>query len=94
MNAAADIVLYRPSCGSEGADFAAAWCSRCRRDADAEHGDGCPILADTFVYSIDDGRYPREWREDGPSGPRCTAFEAAEEGVMPIDPAAAIGLLL
>jgi hypothetical protein len=83
---------YRPSCGTEGADFAARWCSLCERDRAFREGrdDGCPIQAATFIYSEDDPAYPVEWREDGPSGPRCTAFEPEQEGVEPLDPAAVV----
>ena len=48
-----------------------------------------------MALPIDDEEYPDQWREDGPSGPRCTAFSAeSDEPVTPFDPAAAIGLLL
>lgn len=69
--------LYRPSCGSEGADFEDQWCSRCTRDAafreDPDSGDGCPIVAGTFVFQITDPEYPKEWITDE-KGSRCTAF--------------------
>jgi hypothetical protein len=74
-------IPYRPSCGLEGADFYAKWCSECRHDIN----DSCGILANSFVYEISDPRYPVEWREDGPSGPRCTAFEPIDVADHPID---------
>lgn len=81
-------VPYRPSNGTEGEIFMSRFCARCKRDAkfqetqDAE--DGCPILADSFFYGIDDPKYPKEWiiDPDAPpmwanqrGAPRCTAFE-------------------
>lgn len=81
---------YRPSCGSEGADFMDRWCGKCANDVT---GSGCEIAARTMIFAVTDPEYPDEWREDGPSGPRCTAFASAD-GDEPIDPAAAIGLLL
>ncbi len=71
---------YRPSSGTEGADFQDYWCGRCARDAafrdggpDVDPALGCQILAATFRYEVTDPRYPKEWIEDE-SGPRCTAF--------------------
>lgn len=74
---------YRPSTGTEGADFQEQWCCRCRRDQafqetfDSPYGpeEGCPIVADTFVYEIDDPKYPKEWIYDADGRPICTAFE-------------------
>lgn len=73
-------VPYRPSNGTEGAGFMSRWCDRCERDRDYRDNDGdsCPIAANTFVYDWNDPNYPVEWREDGPEGPRCTAFEASK----------------
>lgn len=87
------IALYRPSNGSEGRAFMAQWCARCVLDADAEAGEGCEILSRTMVFQVGDAEYPADWREDGRSGPRCTAFSSID-GTEPLDPAAAIGLLL
>lgn len=67
---------YRPSNGTEGADFQDRWCCRCERDAKFSEDYpelGCQILANTFVYEVDDPRYPKEWVvKDG--SPCCTAF--------------------
>lgn len=85
-------IPFRPSCGSAGADFMNVWCARCQRDV-AFHegtGDSCRIAADTMAYAKDDPNYPVEWRQDGPSGPRCTAFEAIDPTSQPIDPAAGV----
>lgn len=87
----ADIELYCPSNGTEGEIFMGQWCARCQRDRGSREpdGDGCDIIAMTMAFRVDDPEYPKEWRRDGPSGPRCTAFlaEGAEE---PQDPAAAV----
>ena len=68
---------YRPSNGTEGEDFQEHWCAHCARDAafrdNPDSGDGCPIVAATFVFQIDEPEYPEEWIEDD-RGPRCTAF--------------------
>ena len=71
---------YRPSNGCEGADFIEFFCGRCERDREyRETGDGekgCPIVAASFLYEVDDPRYPKEWVQDVPFGnARCTAFE-------------------
>lgn len=70
---------YRPSCGSEGADFIMRWCYQCKRDEAFrnDEGDSCPIVANTFVYEVDDPKYPNEWIIDE-EGPRCTAFEEVD----------------
>jgi hypothetical protein len=70
-------VPYRPSCGSEGADFMARFCDLCSRDAAYRDGagDSCPIAAASLTYLIDQPGYPAEWIRDE-AGPRCTAFEA------------------
>lgn len=60
---------------------------------DAGKADGCSILAWTFAVGVDDPNYPKEWRRDGQSGPRCTAFVAEVDGVEPLDPAAVIAEL-
>lgn len=67
---------YRPSNGTEGAIFMAHFCDRCERDRAYRegHGDSCPIVANTMVYSADAPEYPQEWVEDE-NGSRCTAFE-------------------
>lgn len=69
---------YRPSTGSEGADFQARWCDLCSRDKafreDPDFGESCPIVADTFAFDIADPRYPKEWIHDRDGRPSCTAF--------------------
>ncbi len=68
---------YRPSCGSEGADFIDHWRGHCERDRafqeNPDAADGCPIVAATFRFEVDHPDYPKEWIEDE-KGPRCTAF--------------------
>lgn len=66
---------YRPSCGSEGADFIDRWCCACERD---KHED-CPIVAATMAFDVDHPRYPSEWVYDAEAdplaeSPKCTAF--------------------
>lgn len=82
------IEIYRPSCGTEGADFMDRWCARCERDRawreDPDFGEGCSIAARTMAVKADDPGYPQEWREDGPLGPRCTAFQLASD--CPLSP--------
>ncbi len=70
---------YRPSNGTEGEYFTAAWCEQCKRDAafqaDPDTGEGCPIVASTFYLDLSDPDYPAEWQY-GPDGqPKCTAFD-------------------
>ena len=57
--------------------FMEQFCFRCTRDAkfqESQDGaDGCPIVAATFRYEVDDPEYPPEWVCDE-HGARCTAF--------------------
>jgi hypothetical protein len=69
---------YRPSNGTEGDCFMAKWCAKCKRDQarrEDEDADGCDIVTLVYALNIGDAEYPKEWRQDGPEGPRCTAFE-------------------
>ena len=72
--------LYRPSCGSEGMDFMADFCDRCKHDYAFQKGigDSCLIAANTMAYQIGDPNYPKEWIDDPETGPRCTAFVLIE----------------
>ena len=73
------VFQYRPSSGTEGADFEAKWCQRCLLDADFRDGDGnsCPILANALAgLRVAEWRY---WRGD----PVCTEFEPSEPGYIP-----------
>ena len=73
---------YRPSCGTEGADFMDRWCVACAKDDMLRGGESakCQILSDTMLYEVDDPRYPAEWVRDAESGrTRCTAFVALKE---------------
>jgi hypothetical protein len=83
---------YRPSNGTEGDIFMTQWCGRCLHDqAHREgHGDACDIATDTMAYSISDPEYPKEWRQDGPSGPRCTNFQPENVETQPLDPGAVV----
>jgi hypothetical protein len=74
---------YRPSNGTEGADFQDAFCCRCERDAKFSEDTpelGCQILADTFAYDIDHPKYPKEWIIGKDGFGCCAAFvDAGEE---------------
>ena len=63
---------YRPSNGTEGDLFQAAWCAKCRKDNPAK-GQICRILALSQAFRIEEPLYPKEWVIDA-QGPRCTAF--------------------
>lgn len=82
---------YRPSNGSEGADFIDRWCGNCERDRAfrEDTGDSCPIVANTFVYDVDNPKYPTEWQYGLDGHPKCIAFEP-EEGCEKRDENAAI----
>ncbi len=71
---------YRPSSGTEGIAFMAAWCDRCRRDEAFRtgHGDSCPIAAASMAFRLGDPEYPVE-RVTDDLGARCTAFEPMED---------------
>lgn len=75
---------YRPSNGSEGASFTAAWCEAgCTRYQNHR----CGILLKTMVLTLDDPGYPEEWTEkDGVAG--CSAFttEARAKSAPKPDP--------
>ena len=89
-----DLIPYRPGNAFEGADFEAKWCRRCTADGDWIDGNGCGVLSNAFVYEIDHALFPEAWRQDGPSGPRCTAFVPIDPEDQPLDPAAAVRPLL
>lgn len=69
---------YRPANGTEGIDFYNRFCDHCQKDRahreDPDGADGCPILAATFRFEVDDPSYPAEWiwRE---GDTLCTAYE-------------------
>lgn len=71
---------YRPSNGTEGMIFDEGWCSRCKKDEEYRRTEenGCPILAATMAYDIEDKEYPKEWIHDKDGNPCCTAFEPVE----------------
>lgn len=82
---------YRPSSGTEGDGFFATWCMKCARDKSMSEGKDydlcapeeiCPIIDNTFAYEVDDPKYPVEWIHDE-TGPKCTAFIPAEQGMTP-----------
>lgn len=91
-------VPYRPSNGTEGDCFQNRWCCHCvdyPPDMSALGApDPCPILLNAMALAVDDPDYPAEWRQDGPKGPRCTAFRENPDDPAPLDPAAVIRPLL
>lgn len=66
---------YRPSTGTEGADFMDHFCGNCIHDEEyRETGfGGCKIAADSLAFNVGDPEYPKEW-VIGADGPICTAF--------------------
>ena len=70
---------FRPSNGTEGDMFQGAFCARCTRQAEYRRThdgmDACPIMCASYVYSVRDPGYPKEWVFDGEGWPVCTAFE-------------------
>lgn len=85
----AGLRLYRPSCGTEGADFQANWCKRCERDREFQEtggGQGCDIIFRSMVHHTEEPEYPREWRYDADGSPECTAFK-----VVPLEALAIVG---
>lgn len=69
---------YRPANGTEGHEFQARWCDRCKHDEAfrAGAGDSCPIIANSMVFGAGDPEYPAELAYDDRGDPKCTAFEA------------------
>lgn len=72
---------YRPSNGSEGEGFQAAFCDHCERDRafresypHVDGADGCPILAAALALDINHPSYPKEWTFDRDGHSTCTAF--------------------
>ena len=64
---------FRPSNGTEGEIFIDSWCGECARDKNQ----GCPIVAATFAFDVDEPEYPQEWQYGEDGQPKCTAFEPA-----------------
>lgn len=69
--------LYRPSNGTEGADFQARFCNRCKRDREwREHErNPCFIWTGALCFNTEDEHYPAELQYDESGAPTCTAFE-------------------
>lgn len=74
---------FRPSNGTEGELFIAAWCHNCKKDSfanescDSEHchdQETCQIIGDTMLFDVEDEGYPSEWTYGTDGQPRCTAF--------------------
>ncbi|ACL58508.1 hypothetical protein [Methylobacterium nodulans] len=60
---------YRPSNGTEGDIFAAAWCSDCRKRP------RCRIPLRAMAHDISERGYPHQWRYGGDGQPICTAHD-------------------
>lgn len=91
-----DRIAYCPCNGTEGEIFMAKWCAHCVKDQSPVDGEPCEIVMWTMALLPSDPCYPVEWREDGPAGPRCTAFQALDElyAREPLDPSAVIRNLI
>ena len=81
---------YRPSNGTEGECFFAAWCFNCQRDKAMREGvdidecddnERCDIIANIFCYDVEDPEYPVEWQYGKDGQPCCTAFVPAGDPV-------------
>jgi hypothetical protein len=80
---------YRPSNGTEGDGFISKWCGKCARDKslsedvdfdECEEGECCDIVTMTFMYGVNDPKYPKEWI-CGKNGPCCMAFVPKGEAI-------------
>jgi hypothetical protein len=74
---------YRPSNGTEGQAFIAAWCGTCARDRSLREGEPvetcddnelCDIVGRTMMNDVDHPDYPAEWTYDASGRPICTAY--------------------
>lgn len=83
---------YRPSNGTEGDCFFAAWCCKCQRDKAMREGmdvdecddnERCDIIANTMCYDVEDEGYPKEWQIGKDGQPCCTAFVPAGDPIPP-----------
>lgn len=87
---------YRPSNGTEGDYFFDEWCSKCARDnhlredtafedcLDGVDGDLCEIIGRTFMYELEDAKYPAEWQYGTDGQPCCTAFVPKGQPIPPL----------
>lgn len=73
---------YRPSNGTEGDCFFAAWCWKCARD-NQEEDERCEILGRTFDHNVEDPEYPSEWQYGKDGQPTCIAFRNEDDPVPP-----------
>lgn len=83
---------YRPSNGTEGDGFIAAFCYKCGRDKalsegepleECDDGERCEIVGRTFLYDTSAPEYPVEWTFDKHGRPCCTAFVAKGQPIPP-----------
>lgn len=69
---------YRPSSGTAGEIFMQEWCYQCEHEYQSPD-EYCQIANDTFVFSVDEPGYPKEWVYDEERKPKCTAFNCSEK---------------
>lgn len=83
---------YRPSNGTEGDLFFAAWCGKCQRDKAMREGcaieecddsERCDLIAATMIFDVDEPGYPTEWQYDKTGQPSCTAYIPAGDILPP-----------
>lgn len=77
----ADGTPYRPSNGTEGSGFTEGLCANCKADRafreNPDQADGCPLLANSLAFNVNEPGYPKEWIwKDGE--PTRTAFDDVE----------------
>jgi len=69
---------FRPSNGTEGDIFEAAFCSKCAHDWKGRQSQtgGCQILGRALIFDVQDEEYPtKEWVFDKDGWPICTEFK-------------------
>ena len=71
---------YRPSNGTEGAIFMAAWCEKCARMDFSDEDSLCPIMGAALAFGIGDEEYPDAWQYSDDGTPICSEFQAEQSG--------------
>lgn len=68
---------YRPSNGTEGEYFSAAFCAQCKAGTGFhdENAALCDIAMSSMAFGKDDPEYPKEWIYGEDGQPKCTAFD-------------------
>ena len=70
---------YRPSNGTEGMHFQAAYCDNCHYQGNPESGKGCMILLRTMLHDIGDPEYPQEWQQNEIGEAICLKHKTREQ---------------